>query len=60
MFDAVRETIAAICLHVSVIDLLDIKYMTVNVAVSSDGSGAHTTGSRDWQARVGKVPVSAL
>lgn len=35
----------------------DVKDMTVTVAVSADGTSVHTTGPRDWQATIGKIPV---
>jgi fumarate hydratase class I len=32
--------------------------MPVTVAVSSDGTSVHQTGPREWQAKIGKIPVS--
>jgi fumarate hydratase class I len=36
----------------------DVKDMPVTVAVSSDGTSVHTTGPREWQAKIGKIPVA--
>jgi fumarate hydratase class I len=33
--------------------------MPVTVAVSSDGTSVHDTGPKEWQARIGKIPVVA-
>ena len=35
----------------------DVKDMPVTVAVDSLGTSVHTTGPREWQARIGKIPV---
>jgi len=35
----------------------DVKDMPVTVAVSSDGTSVHQTGPREWQAKIGKIPV---
>jgi fumarate hydratase, class I len=35
----------------------DVKDMPVTVAVSSDGTSVHITGPREWQAKIGKIPV---
>jgi fumarate hydratase class I len=32
--------------------------MPVTVAVSSDGTSVHETGPKEWQARIGKIPVT--
>ncbi len=37
----------------------DVKDMPVTVAVSSDGTSVHETGPKEWQARIGKIPVAA-
>jgi len=37
----------------------DVKDMPVTVAVSSDGTSVHETGPKEWQARIGKIPVVA-
>ena len=36
----------------------DVKDMPVTVAVSSDGTSVHDTGPKEWQARIGKIPVA--
>jgi fumarate hydratase, class I len=36
----------------------DVKDMPVTVAVSADGTSVHTTGPREWQAKIGKIPVT--
>ncbi|MBL8340318.1 MAG: fumarate hydratase [Rubrivivax sp.] len=36
----------------------DVKDMPVTVAVSADGTSVHNTGPREWQARIGKIPVT--
>jgi fumarate hydratase, class I len=36
----------------------DVKDMPVTVAVSADGTSVHNTGPREWQARIGKIPVA--
>ena len=36
----------------------DVKDMPVTVAVSSDGTSMHVTGPREWQARIGNIPVA--
>ena len=35
----------------------DVKDMPVTVAVDSKGTSVHTTGPKEWQARIGKIPV---
>ncbi|MBK7016906.1 MAG: fumarate hydratase [Sulfuritalea sp.] len=35
----------------------DVKDMPVTVAVDSKGSSVHITGPREWQARIGRIPV---
>jgi fumarate hydratase class I len=37
----------------------EVKDMPVTVAVSSDGTSVHTTGPKEWQAKIGKIPVMA-
>ena len=34
-----------------------VKDMPVTVAVDSAGTSVHTTGPREWQSRIGKIPV---
>jgi fumarate hydratase class I len=36
----------------------DVLDMPVTVAVDSTGTSVHTTGPKEWQARIGKIPVS--
>jgi fumarate hydratase, class I len=35
----------------------DVRDMPVTVAVDSSGESVHSTGPRQWQARIGKIPV---
>jgi fumarate hydratase class I len=35
----------------------DVKDMPVTVAVDSQGTSVHNTGPREWQAKIGKIPV---
>jgi fumarate hydratase class I len=37
----------------------DVNDMPVTVAVDAGGTSVHTTGPREWQARIGKIPVAA-
>jgi fumarate hydratase, class I len=37
----------------------EVKDMPVTVAVDAGGTSVHQTGPREWQARIGKVPVVA-
>ncbi|MBE2244692.1 MAG: fumarate hydratase [Burkholderiaceae bacterium] len=37
----------------------DVKDMPVTVAVDSNGTSVHDTGPREWQAKIGKIPVAA-
>jgi fumarate hydratase, class I len=37
----------------------DVRDMPVTVAVDSRGTSVHQTGPKEWQARIGKIPVSA-
>jgi fumarate hydratase, class I len=36
----------------------EVKDMPVTVAVDSEGISAHQTGPREWQMKIGKIPVS--
>ncbi len=36
----------------------EIRDMPVTVAVDAQGTSVHETGPREWQARIGKIPVS--
>ncbi len=35
----------------------DVQDMPVTVAVSADGTSVHDTGPKEWQAKIGKIPV---
>ena len=37
----------------------DVRDMPVTVAVDANGTSVHKTGPREWQARIGKIPVVA-
>jgi len=37
----------------------EVRDMPVTVAVSADGVSVHETGPREWQAKIGKIPVAA-
>ncbi|MCZ7558820.1 MAG: fumarate hydratase [Burkholderiaceae bacterium] len=37
----------------------DVQDMPVTVAVDATGTSVHETGPREWQARIGKIPVGA-
>ncbi|MEF7616260.1 fumarate hydratase [Aquincola sp. MAHUQ-54] len=36
----------------------DVKDMPVTVAVDAQGTSVHNTGPKEWQARIGKIPVA--
>ncbi|MBK8522874.1 MAG: fumarate hydratase [Betaproteobacteria bacterium] len=36
----------------------DVQDMPVTVAVDSNGTSVHETGPKEWQAKIGKIPVS--
>jgi fumarate hydratase, class I len=38
----------------------ELKDMPVTVAVDSGGTSVHNTGPREWQTRIGKIPVSVV
>jgi fumarate hydratase class I len=38
----------------------DVKDMPVTVAVDAGGTSAHITGPKEWQARIGKIPVAVV
>jgi fumarate hydratase, class I len=38
----------------------EVKDMPVTVAVDSNGVSVHQTGPREWQAKIGKIPVTVL
>ncbi len=37
----------------------EVKDMPVTVAVDANGTSVHQTGPREWQTRIGKIPVAA-
>jgi fumarate hydratase class I len=37
----------------------DVRDMPVTVAVDAQGTSVHQTGPREWQQRIGKIPVAA-
>jgi len=37
----------------------DVKDMPVTVAVDANGTSVHNTGPKEWQAKIGKIPVAA-
>jgi fumarate hydratase, class I len=37
----------------------DVRDMPVTVAVDAQGTSVHNTGPREWQTRIGKIPVAA-
>lgn len=38
----------------------DVKDMPVTVAVDSEGTSVHNTGPKEWQAKIGKIPVATV
>jgi len=36
----------------------EVKDMPVTVAVDSSGTSVHDTGPREWQGKIGKIPVT--
>src|SRR5689334_24888369 len=36
----------------------DVRDMPVTVAVDANGSSVHQSGPREWQGRIGKIPVA--
>jgi fumarate hydratase, class I len=38
----------------------DVKDMPVTVAVDAGGTSAHVTGPKEWQAKIGKIPVAVV
>ncbi|HRD33384.1 MAG TPA: fumarate hydratase [Rhodocyclaceae bacterium] len=38
----------------------DVRDMPVTVAVDSHGTSVHETGPKEWQARIGKIPVATV
>jgi fumarate hydratase, class I len=35
----------------------DVKHVPVTMAISAGGTSVHNTGPREWQAKIGKIPV---
>jgi fumarate hydratase class I len=52
------RTVAFADLGMEAIYEFDVKDMPVTVAVDANGVSVHTTGPREWQARIGKIPVA--
>jgi fumarate hydratase class I len=38
----------------------EVRDMPVTVAVDANGTSVHHTGPREWQQKIGKIPVAAL
>jgi fumarate hydratase class I len=38
----------------------DVRDMPVTVAVDASGVSVHETGPREWQQKIGKIPVAAV
>ena len=38
----------------------DVKDMPVTVAVDATGTSVHDTGPREWQAKIGRIPVAVV
>jgi fumarate hydratase class I len=36
----------------------EVQDMPVTVAVDSNGTSVHDTGPKEWQAKIGKIPVA--
>jgi len=51
------RTVAFEDLGMEAIYEFDVVDMPVTVAVDSTGSSVHKTGPREWQSRIGKIPV---
>ena len=52
------RTIAFADLGMEAIYEFDVRDMPVTVAVSADGTSVHQTGPKEWQAKIGKIPVA--
>jgi fumarate hydratase class I len=52
------RTVAFADLGMEAIYEFDVRDMPVTVAVSADGTSVHQTGPKEWQARIGKIPVA--
>jgi fumarate hydratase class I len=51
------RTVAFEDLGMEAIYEFEVQDMPVTVAVDSNGTSVHTTGPREWQTRIGKIPV---
>ena len=54
----VARAVAFADLGMEAIYEFDVTDMPVTVAVSADGTSVHQTGPKEWQARIGKIPVA--
>jgi fumarate hydratase class I len=52
------RTVAFADLGMEAIYEFDVKDMPVTVAVDAAGTSVHQTGPREWQAKIGKIPVT--
>lgn len=52
------RTVAFADLGMEAIYEFDVRDMPVTVAVDARGTSVHQTGPREWQARIGKIPVA--
>jgi fumarate hydratase class I len=53
------RTVAFADLGMEAIYEFEVKDMPVTVAVDSRGNSVHNTGPKEWQAKIGKIPVVA-
>ena len=51
------RTLAFADLGMEAIYEFEVKDMPVTVAVDSKGTSVHQTGPKEWQAKIGKIPV---
>jgi tartrate dehydratase beta subunit/fumarate hydratase class I family protein len=57
--DPVRDEVVGFAdLGMEAIYEFDVKDMPVKVAVDASGTSVHQTGPKEWQARIGKIPVT--
>jgi len=54
------RTVAFADLGMEAIYEFDVVDMPVTVAVDATGESVHDTGPREWQKRIGKIPIAAL
>jgi fumarate hydratase class I len=52
------RTVAFADLGMEAIYEFDVKDMPVTVAVDAAGTSVHQTGPREWQAKIGKIPIT--